>query len=134
MTAWSASVRSGNWRPYLPRKRWWLAALSGETPSTGTPAAWKAVRLSLNWQASLVHTVSSSPLTVDHLAARRPAGLPAIAPAVAAGRRDDPQPADPLSLLTERRWFGVRVPGGALQSRRSGPADRWPHALRHGDT
>jgi hypothetical protein len=29
MTAWSASVRRGNWRPYLPRKRWWLAALSG---------------------------------------------------------------------------------------------------------
>ena len=30
---------------------------------TGTPAAWKPARLSLNWQASLVHTVSSSPLT-----------------------------------------------------------------------
>jgi hypothetical protein len=36
--------------------------------------------LSLNWQASLVHTVSSSPLTVDYLVARRPAGLPAMAP------------------------------------------------------
>jgi hypothetical protein len=33
-------------------------------PITGTPAAWKPARLSLNWQASLVHTVSSSPLTV----------------------------------------------------------------------
>ena len=54
MTAWPASVRSGNWRPYLLRNRWWLAALSGEMPSTGTPAAWKPARLSLNWQASLV--------------------------------------------------------------------------------
>jgi hypothetical protein len=64
MTAWSASVRRGKRRPYLLRKRWWLAASSGETPITGTPAAWKPARLSLNWQASLVHTVSSSPLTV----------------------------------------------------------------------
>jgi hypothetical protein len=55
-------------------------ALSGETPTTGTPADWKPARLSLNWQASLVHTVSSSPLTVDHLAARRPGGLPAMVP------------------------------------------------------
>src|SRR5512132_741313 len=63
MTAWSASVRRGKRRPYLLRNRWWLAASSGETPITGTPAAWKPARLSLNWQASLVHTVSS-PLTV----------------------------------------------------------------------
>src|SRR5215208_6734098 len=64
MTAWSASVRRGKRSPYLLRKRWWLAASSGETPITGTPEAWKPARLSLNWQASLVHTVSSSPLTV----------------------------------------------------------------------
>src|SRR5215207_8118791 len=54
MTAWSASVRSGKRSPYLLRKRWWLAASSGETPITGTPEAWKPARLSLNWQASLV--------------------------------------------------------------------------------
>src|SRR5215203_2491258 len=64
MTAWSASVRRGKRRPYLLRNRWWLAASSREMPITGTPAAWKPARLSLNWQASLVHTVSSSPLTV----------------------------------------------------------------------
>src|SRR5215211_277099 len=64
MTAWAASVRRGKRRPYLPRKCWWLAASSGEMPITGTPAARKPARLSLNWQASLVHTVSSSPLTV----------------------------------------------------------------------
>src|SRR5215207_3214484 len=64
MTAWSASVRRGKRSPYLLRKRWWLAASSGETPITGTPEARKPARLSLNWQASLVHTVSSSPLTV----------------------------------------------------------------------
>src|SRR5512133_3744582 len=64
MTAWSASVSRGNRRPYLLRKRWWLAASSGETPITGTPLAWKPARLSLNWQASLVHTASSSALTV----------------------------------------------------------------------
>jgi len=45
MTAWSASVRRGKRRPYLLRNRWWLAASSGETPITGTPAAWKPARL-----------------------------------------------------------------------------------------
>jgi hypothetical protein len=45
MTAWSASVRRGRRRPYLLRNRWWLAASSGETPITGTPAAWKPARL-----------------------------------------------------------------------------------------
>jgi hypothetical protein len=30
--------------------------------------------------SAFAHTVSSSPLTVDHLAARRPGGLPAMVP------------------------------------------------------
>jgi hypothetical protein len=50
----------GKRSPYLLRKRWWLAASSGETPITGTPEAWKPARLSLNWQASLVQPGVSS--------------------------------------------------------------------------
>ena len=62
MTAWAASVRRGKRRPYLPRKCWWLAASSGAMPITGTPAARRPARLSLNWQASLVQAKIDSDL------------------------------------------------------------------------
>jgi len=84
MTAWSASVRRGNPQPVLVAEALVAGAVVGETPITGTPAAWKPARLSLNWQASLVHTVSSSSLTAWPPGAL--GALPAMALQWAAGR------------------------------------------------
>jgi len=48
MTFLSPSVRSGNLSLYLVRNFTCLSALSGEMPSTATPALSKVLRLSLN--------------------------------------------------------------------------------------
>ncbi len=55
-----SSVRSRKPRPYLARKRRWLAASSAEMPSTSTPAPAKPERASLNWHASFVQPGVSS--------------------------------------------------------------------------
>ena len=60
MTFLSASVRSGNFSLYFVRNFVCFSAPSGEMPSTATPAFSKVLRLSLNWQASLVQPGVSS--------------------------------------------------------------------------
>ena len=60
MTFLSASVSSGNFSLYLVRNFTCFSALSGEMPSTATPAFSKVLRLSLNWHASFVQPGVSS--------------------------------------------------------------------------
>src|SRR6185503_9950236 len=56
----SGSLRSGNFSLNFSWNARCDAASSRETPRTGMPSDWKAVRLSLNWQASTVQPGVSS--------------------------------------------------------------------------